>query len=358
MIRNSNSTTCVLRNRLSVGISAPWLILLIVSRCPAAPPASESPTVPRAFAQAIEKAQARTVKIYGGTIGREPGYATGVVVSADGQIVTATSPLLSAERIRVVLPGGLHLNGQVIRRNTDLSLALIKVDAPTPDHFNLSSAAILRPGDWILAVSNAFGVASGREQLSVTLGVLSMRTALDARRGTQDFDYRGEALLLDAITSNPGAAGGAVVNVDGALVGMLGRVIESRSTGTRVSYAVPSEVLARFVANKIDAPSPVPLAAPVDLGVRLFALSGASAAPYIDRVVVGSPAAAAGLKPDDLVLDVNGQRVASVGDYNRIVRELPSDQGVVLHVKRKNAIIEARLTASQPPSRRAEGSSP
>ena len=344
-----------MRGRLAVGLAVPLLILLIVSSGRTAPPTIEAPTVPRVFARAIDIAQARTVKIYGGKIGREPGYATGVVVSADGQIVTATSPLLSAEQIRVVLASGLHLNAQVVRRNAELSLALIKVDTSTPDHFDLSQPAEPCCGDWLLAVSNAFGVASGREQLSVTLGVLSMRTALDARRGTQDFDYRGDALLLDAITSNPGAAGGAVVNVNGALVGMLGRVIESRSTGTRVSYAVPREVLAKFVADKIDAPSPALLAGPVDLGVRLFALSGPRAAPYIDRVVAGSPAASAGLKPDDLVLDVNGQRIGSAGDYNRIARELPADQVVILRVKRKNKIIETRLTPIQTTNRRAGG---
>lgn len=355
MKRNSNRTSSAMRTRLALSVAAPLLLLSIASRGQTAPPVADAPSVPRAFAQAIEKAQARTVKIYGGKIGREPGYATGVIVSADGQIVTATSPLLSAEQIRVVLANGLHLNAQVVRRNNELSLALIKVDVPTPDHFDLSQATELRMGDWLLAVSNAFGVASGKEQLSVTLGVLSMRTALDARRGTQDFDYRGDALILDAITSNPGAAGGAVVSTSGALVGMLGRVIESRGTGTRVSYAVPRETLAKFVANKVEAPSPAPLAGPVDLGVRLFALSGARAAPYIDRVVAGSPAASAGLKPDDLVLDVNGQRVASVGDYNRIVRELPAGQVVILRVKRKNEIIEARLTLGPPTTGKAGG---
>jgi len=307
---------------------------------------AEPEGIPHAFAPAVERAQARCVKIYGGKIGREPGYATGVVVSADGQIVTASSPLLSAEEIRVVLADGTHLNATVVRRNIDLSLALLKVERPTPDHFDLASAAETRQGDWLLAVSNAFGVASGRERLSVTLGILSMRTALDARRGVQDFDYSGDALVLDSITSNPGAAGGAVVDMEGRLVGMLGRVIESRSTGTRLSYAVPCELLAKFVADKIEAPVAAPAASKLDLGIRLFALSGSQAAPYIDRVLPGSPAATAGLQPDDLVLDVGGRRVANVGEYNRIVRGLPADQPVVIRVKRKNEIKEFQLTPS------------
>jgi len=305
--------------------------------------AAESTGVPRAFAAAVDHAQARCAKIYGGQIGREPGYATGVVISADGQIITASSPLLAAEEIRVVLADGTHLNGTVVRRNIDLSLALLKVERATPNHFDLTAAGETRQGDWLLAVSNPFGVASGRERLSVTLGILSMRTVLDARRGTQDFDYGGEALILDSITSNPGAAGGAVVDVEGRLVGMLGRVIESRATGTRLSYAVPVELLTKFAAGKIESPA-TPVANKLDLGIRLFALSGSQAAPYIDRVVPNSPAAQAGLQPDDLVLDVGGQRVANVGDFNRIVRGLPADLEVVIRVKRKNEIKEFRLT--------------
>ena len=316
------------------------------------PPARQE--VPRAFAAAIELAQTRTVKIYGGQIGREPGYATGLIVSADGQILTATSPLLSAEQIRVVLPSGVHHLATVVRRNTDLSLALIKIEKPTPTHFELSQPPAVRQGDWVLAVSNAFGVASGREQLSVTLGVLSLRTTLDARRGAQDFDYRGDALILDSITSNPGAAGGAVVDIQGRLAGMLGRVIESRGTGTRLSYAVPTEILAKFVADKLEAPAPI--AATADLGVRLFALSGARAAAYIDRIVEGSPAAKAGLKPDDLVLEVDGQRISNIGDFNRIVRTLATDKPVTMRVKRKNEILELRLTpAAMPTEKRVDG---
>jgi serine protease Do len=230
----------------------------------------------------------------------------------------------------------------------ELSLALLKVDRPTPVHFDLAAPAEPRQGDWLLAVSNAFGVASGREPLSVTLGVLSLRTTLDARRGSQDFDYRGDALVLDSITSNPGAAGGAVVNAEGRLAGMLGRIIESRGTGTRLSYAVPTSLLAKFVADKIDAPAAANIAASADLGVRLFALSGPRAAAYIDRIIDGSPAAKAGLKPDDLVLEVGGQRVANVGDFNRIVRAFAADKPVDIKVKRKNEIVEARLTPAVP----------
>jgi serine protease Do len=116
-------------------------------------------------------------------------------------------------------------------------------------------------------------VADHAEPLSVNIGVLSLRTQLDARRGINDFPYEGDVYLYDAITSNPGAAGGAVVSSEGKLVGMIGRVIESKSTNTRLNYAVPADTLKQFMTGK----EPVPMVAETtstgakgELGIRLF----------------------------------------------------------------------------------------
>src|SRR5207237_2339300 len=134
----------------------------------------------------------------------------------------------------------------------------------------------------------------------VNIGVLSLRLPIDARRGVQDSPYQAEAILYDAITSNPGAEGGAVVTADGKLVGMIGRVIESKSSGTRLNYAVPADLLAKFVSGE-ESPPVTPTsnsAVKADLGIRLFALGGRRGPAYIDRVTPGSPAASAGLKTD------------------------------------------------------------
>jgi S1-C subfamily serine protease len=139
----------------------------------------------------------------------------------------------------------------VLQQNARLQLALLKIDAETPEYFELSAEPVARKGDWILAINNAFKVADGPEPLSVNLGVISLRTRLQLRRGVQDFSYDGDVLLIDAITSNPGAAGGAVVTADQRLAGMIGKVIESTSTNTRLNYAVPSDLLAQFVVGKL-----------------------------------------------------------------------------------------------------------
>ena len=207
-----------------------------------------------AFAEAIQIAQRRTVKIYGAGIGRSPAYASGIIVSSTGDILTGNGVYLGAENLRITLPDGTTYPATVVRRSQTSQIAQLKIEANTADFFEIPEKPAAGKGDWILAVSNAFKVADRAEPLSVNIGVLSLRTQLDARRGVNDFPYEGDVYLYDAITSNPGAAGGAVVSSEGKLVGMIGRVIESKSTNTRLNYAVPADTLKKFMSGEESAP--------------------------------------------------------------------------------------------------------
>lgn len=229
--------------------------------------------------------------------------------------------------------------------------ALLKIDCQTPDFFPLSNQPTARQGDWILAISNAFKVADGPEPLSVSIGVISLRTRIDARRGYQDFAYEGDVYLLDAITSNPGAAGGAIVAVNGSLVGMIGMVVEGNATNTRLNYAVPADVLKPFVAGIESAPAVAAIqpASRGELGIRLFALGGRKAPAYIDRVLPDSPAAQAGLRSDDLVVSIGGQVVRDASDYRRLAEALPVGEEVALEIKRKDQLLTVRVTPGAAP---------
>lgn len=312
--------------------------------------AAQDLAIDGAFHSAVEYAQARTVKIYGAGIGRSPGYATGLIVSPRGEILTTQGVFLGGENLRVTLADGSTHAAQVVRRSQRLLVALLKIEAITQEYFEMGEQPAAKKGDWVLGVSNAFKVADGAEPLSVNIGVLSLRTQLDARRGYQDFPYDGDVYLIDAITSNPGAAGGAVVNADGKLVGMIGRVIESRATNTRLNYAIPADLLKAFVEGKEEPPAiaaidPMPPpGAKAELGIRLFVLGGRNSPAYIDRVIPGSPAAQAGLKADDLVVSIDGQVVRDGGDYRRIVQTLRPGREVTLEVKRKNDLLSVKIS--------------
>src|SRR5688572_1074381 len=112
-----------------------------------------------AFADAVTHAQKRTVKIFGAAIGRSPGYGTGLVVSPQGDILTAQGVYLAGDSLRVTLPDGTTHYATVKRRSDSLQAAMIKIEAETPDYFDLAQQPVVEQGDWILAVSNAFKVA-------------------------------------------------------------------------------------------------------------------------------------------------------------------------------------------------------
>jgi serine protease Do len=295
------------------------------------------------FASAIAYAQKRTVKLYGAGIGREPGYASGILVSADGLILTAQGVYLSGERLRISLPDGSSHQAVLQRRSQNLQLALLKIEANTPDYFNLVEQTPARQGDWVLAISNCFKVADGDEPLSVNLGIVSLRTRLEAKRGFSDIPYDGDVLLIDAITSNPGAPGGAVMTADGHLAGLIGRIIEGKKTNTRLNYVVPTDLLAQFLSGK----EPVPVAAANgvkgEVGIRLFGLGGRKGPAFIDRVLPGSPAAKAGLKSDDLVISLAGHVVHDSLDFKKISESLRAGQEVSISVKRNNQVVTVQL---------------
>src|SRR5688500_3997608 len=154
-------------------------------------PAADASTLDGAFTDAVNVAQKRTVKIFGAAIGRSPGYGTGLIVSPQGDILTAQGVYLAGDSLRVTLADGSTHYATVTRRSDPLQSALIKIQAETPDYFDLTEQPAAEQGDWVLAVSNAFKVADGTEPLSVNIGVLSLRMKLDARRGFQDFPYEG-----------------------------------------------------------------------------------------------------------------------------------------------------------------------
>lgn len=327
---------------------AGWMLLLLsATRAAAAEPSHP-------LADAIATAQPRCVKLLGAGIGVEHGYAVGMLVSSNGLILCAQGIHLATPPVQVVLPDGRILPAEVVARSEPLQAALLRVEAATPEYFELPATFDARPGDWVLAIHNAFKVADKTEPLSANLGVIGARMPVDAKRKTQDVPYDGDALLLDAITSNPGAAGGPVLTPDGRLVGMIGRVLESKSTNTRLNYAVPIDRLRPFVQRETAATNAAPpVATPARrpfLGFRLLLISGKDAPAYVDKVAPGSPAAKAGLQSDDLILTVNGEVVRSCGEYLAAEKKLVPGHAVQFAIKRQKAVLQMTIAVAEEPA--------
>ncbi len=327
----------------SPGATPPAVTADVASPVPAV---TEEPNI---FDEAVAYAQKRCVKIYGAGIGREHGYATGIIVDDQGHILTAHGIYIGSPNLRVVLPEGDILDAQVIRRSDRLQVVLLKVEAKTPYFFEVSDQPEARRGDWVAAVGNWFKVADGIEKLSVNLGVISMRAPVDTKRRAVDMAIEGEVLLIDAITSNPGAPGGALVTTEGKLAGMIGKIVESKSTNTRLNYAIPADELRLFLDGREPVDAAVANAGKGYTGLRIFRQPGKRAPAYIDRIVPGSPADKAGLKADDLVMRLGETAIRNIRDYDEAMAALAPGAEVPIILKRKLEILQTTITLGTAP---------
>jgi serine protease Do len=296
------------------------------------------------FAAVSEKVNQKTVKVFGsGGFTGLVSYGTGAMVSPDGYILTVASHMLDTQELRVHLPDGRRFQGKVVVIEPELDAALIKIDKVEDlQFFDVAKAAqtpLAKTGDWILAISNEFNVATRDEPLSVQHGVIAAYSKLHGRKGVFDAPYTGDVYVIDAITNNPGAGGGVITNRKGELIGIIGKELRNSLTNTWINYAVPIQVLAKFVTEG-KAGKYKPIVKPKSTGpggyhgIVLVPNVVERTPPYVEEVLAGSPAAKAGLKPDDLIVYVDGEQVLTVSAFKEILAKARPGSVVKLEIRR------------------------
>ena len=326
-------------------------VLLVAGARPAVSRADESP-----FALAIAAAQPKMVKIFGagGPTGLEP-YQSGFLISAEGHVLTVWSYVLDSDYIAATLNDGRKFEAKLVGADPRLEIAVLKIEAQSLDHFELAQSAAASTGARVLAFSNLFGVATGDEPDSVQHGVIAAKTRLDARRGAYATPYRGPIYVLDAMTNNPGAPGGALTNLRGDLLGLLGKELRNSQNNIWLNYALPIDQLTKsvdeIVAGKPRAAAekkPSPTSGGIDLS-RLGAILVPDVLertpPFIDEVRPDSPAARAGLHADDLVVFVGDRLAQSLKALAEELAQLQPEAEIRLVVLRGQELIDISLPA-------------
>ncbi len=306
--------------------------------------------------EVIDRAQPKMAKIFGaGGFSRLESWQTGFFVSGDGLLVTVWSYVLDGQQTTVVLDDGRRVTANLVGYHPQYEIALLKADLQDQPHFNLDAAGLSRSGQPILAFSNLYGVATGNEQCSVQTGIVSSTVPLRARRGTKKINYNGPAIIVDAITNNPGAAGGALTDQQGNLLGLIGRESRSETTNLWLNYAIPAEqvsvamdlIRAGQATESLVRPSnPTEFMTLELLGLVLVADVVERTPPFVDQVIVNSPADKAGLQPDDLIVDVNGSVVTSSKDLVSRLKSFDRDQAIKMTLQRGDNFLTVDLNAS------------
>jgi serine protease Do len=290
----------------------------------------------------------KLVKLFGsgGFKGLE-AYGTGLLVSPQGHILTVASHLLDTSDLRIHLSDGRRFQAKVVVIEPVLDAALLKIDEEKLDdlpYFDIPAAAqrpLAQAGDWVLAFSNQFEIATRDEPMSVQHGVIAAYARLHGRRGVFEAPYTGEVYVIDAITNNPGAGGGVITTRQGALLAVIGRELKNSLTATWINYAVPVKVLADFVEKaKKGEYKPLPREKQVGgggyHGLVLVPNVVDRTPPFIEDVEPGSPAAKAGLRPDDLIVYIDGEQVASLQAFRDIVGKARPGTVLKLEVRRED----------------------
>jgi len=316
--------------------------------------------------KAVETVQPSVVKVFGvkGFRGIY-GYMTGVIVHESGLVLTRGSVTLEeAPEIRCHLHDGRRLPARIVREDRKSRMVLLRLAGKEGETFpaaTLGGSASVRPGRFVLLIGNAYQVALGVERCAVNLGVVSAVARVSMRTGAVDFPYDRPVILHDAM-NNPGCYGGPLVDLDGNVIGISGTIAENRETNAQVHYAIPIDDLKPFLEDTLRNPgAPIPYAGEADgeergskpgwHGIRVLkgGLNRASAA-WIDRVAPGSPAAAAGLRPDDLVLKADETPIESWKSFDRVLSRYRPGDTVRLTIKRKDEVLILPITlGTEPP---------
>jgi len=277
---------------------------------------------------------------------------SGVIVSADGYLLTANHVVEGADEVRVALAdGGKEFTARIVGTDPPTDIAVLKVEARDLPAIAITDSDKLEVGDVVLAIGNPFEVGQ-----TVTLGIVSA-----VGRGGFGITPYEDFIQTDAAI-NPGNSGGALVDAEGRLVGINTAIISRTGGNIGVGFAVPIN-MARRVMERILTDGRVRRGY---LGVSLqqeitadlareFQLPNQTGA-MVAEVLPDTPAARAGLKEGDVIVEFNGKKVADRRSLQLLVSQTAPGTKVTLKILRSPAPdkppVERTLTltlADQPP---------
>ena len=279
---------------------------------------------------------------------KEQSLGSGVIISADGYIITNNHVVEQADEIRVTLFDKRSFKAKLIGADNKTDVAIVKIDAENlyPAHWGDSDK--LQVGEFVLAIGNPYGLSH-----TVTMGIIS--AVGRANVGIADYE---DFIQTDAAI-NPGNSGGPLVNIKGELIG-INTAIFSRSGGYQgIGFAVPSN-MARLVMDQLIQKGKVTRGW---LGVTIqeitpelsqkFGLKTAKGA-LIGDVAKGSPAEKAGIKRGDIILEFNGKKVSDVGNLRNMVAQSKVGAQVPLTIMRSGKEYALIVTTTELPKDASE----
>lgn len=272
------------------------------------------------------------------------GAGSGVIISADGYIVTNNHVIEGAEEIEVVLNDNRSYTAKMIGTDPNTDLALIKIENSnlTPITFGNSDAT--KVGQWVLAVGNPFNLSS-----TVTAGIISAKARninlLQQRAGT----FAIESFIQTDAAVNPGNSGGALVDLNGALIGINTAIASPSGVYAGYAFAIPSNLVKKVIEDLKEFGTVQRGYLGIAMGsvddklakeLNLDRVEGA----YVSDVQKGSGADDAGLKGGDIITKINDRTIKTSPELQEFVARYRPGDKIQVEYLRDNKVKTTSVT--------------
>jgi serine protease Do len=269
---------------------------------------------------------------------------SGFIIDPSGYVVTDDHVIENAEAVTVQLQDATEYAARVIGRDPLTDLALLKIDGAGPlPHVRWGDSDAARVGDWVLAIGSPFGLDN-----TVSSGIISGR-GRDIHAGPYD-----DFLQIDA-AMNRGNSGGPTFDLNGNVIGINTAIYSPNGGSVGIGFAIPAN-RAKPVVEQLKAQGRVargwlgvqiePITAETARNLGLPNAAGA----LVAKVGAGSPAAAAGFEPGDVILSINGQEIRRMHDLPLVIAETPIGRMAAVTVWRRNAALGLRPVIGEMPA--------
>ncbi len=277
---------------------------------------------------------------------QQSGLGSGVIMSPEGYVLTNNHVVEGADAIEVVLADARSASAKVIGTDPESDLAVLRIQLDKLPAITLGNSDALQVGDQVLAIGNPFGVGQ-----TVTSGIVS---ALGRNQlGINTF----ENFIQTDAAINPGNSGGALTDINGHLLG-INTAIYSRSGGSMgIGFAIPvstaKQVLESIVKNGQVVRGWIGVE-PNELTPELAQTFGIKTAQgvIVTGVLNNGPAAAAGIRPGDVITQVDGQPIRTVSELLTRIAALAPGQPAPFVLQRRGQQVDTSVTPAQRPAPR------
>eukprot|EP01136_Pigoraptor_vietnamica_P003669 Opistho-1_new@33189 len=323
-------------------LAAPAVVSITASKAPARNSAADE----------------RWFRFHFGPRGRGPaerpqtGLGSGVIVSSDGYLLTNNHVIEGASDIDVQLSDGRSARATLVGTDPETDVALLKISLEQLPVIRLGDADNLQVGDVVLAIGNPFNVGQ-----TVTSGIVSALGR--SQLGINTF----ENFIQTDAAINPGNSGGALVDADGALVGINTAIFSRNGGSLGIGFAIPVSTARQVMESLLREGQVARGYIGVDTGELTPEVAEAlklqtSEGVLIRGVRLGAPAAKAGVKPGDVLTQIGDKAVRSPAQLLAAVTALKPDSEAVVAVQRGTRKLEFTLTVAQRPRAPAQAAEP